>query len=414
MRQQYYSTAAYKSLRLFFNKNLPSIRTLQLWYTSIDGSPGISESALDIIREKAESYLAENNHQLMLTVISDEMAIRKELCYCSGRQSFIGFSTVINSTPQTIADEDSSQLKLAKEALVFMVVGPDFKLAVAYELLNGLETIDRAAITLRVIKSIEEAGARVIALTSDGLAANVTTAESLGAKFDDLKTYFMSPKHPERKIYIIFDPPHMLKLVRKHFSSNKIYQQDRLVDWNLLKKLVEKQSAENFNLCNKLTKLHIDWHQKPMNVRLAVETLSNSVADTLTQLHRDGYEGFENAETTAEFAQYFNDAFDILNFANGKSSDQKYKQKLCVDTADHIFEFAEKFKKYLSGLELRHKTKRDPILTSSANMGFFGFYTNFVSLRGIYEDIVLNGPLTEFFTFQLSQDHLETYFSLIR
>lgn len=42
MRQQYYSTAAYKSLRLFFNNNLPAIRTLQLWYTSVDGSPGIS------------------------------------------------------------------------------------------------------------------------------------------------------------------------------------------------------------------------------------------------------------------------------------------------------------------------------------------------------------------------------------
>lgn len=79
MNQQYYSMAAYKSLRLFFNKNLPARRTLQMWYTAVDGSPGISGSAIDIIREKAESYLAENKRQLYLTLMWDEMSIRKAL-----------------------------------------------------------------------------------------------------------------------------------------------------------------------------------------------------------------------------------------------------------------------------------------------------------------------------------------------
>lgn len=48
LKQQYYSTAAYKSLRLSFKKNLPAERTLQLWSTCVDGSPGISGSALNI------------------------------------------------------------------------------------------------------------------------------------------------------------------------------------------------------------------------------------------------------------------------------------------------------------------------------------------------------------------------------
>lgn len=387
-----------------------------MWYTSIDGSPGVSQSALDILREKAEKYLKENNHQLHICMISDEASMRKNLCYCNETQSFIGFSTVTNSSNHTEneGDEDTSNLKLAKDVLVFLVVGPDFKLPVAYEFLNGLESNDRAALTLRVIQAVEETGIKVISLTSDGLFANITTAEALGVKFDDGKPYFMSPTYPGQKIYIIFDPPHMLKLARKHFSSNMIYYQNILVNWDLIKLLVEKQSMGTFNLSNKLTQKHINWHQNEMNVKLAAETLSKSTADALEQLCRDGYDDFKESQSTIEYIRFIDSAFDLLNFGGSRKADGRYKQKLCKDTADHIFEFAEQFKKFLRDLELRKKIKRQPILSSSAYVGFFGFYMNFISLKGIYEDFILNGPLTEFCTFQFSQDHLETFFSLIR
>lgn len=413
IRQQYYSTAAYKSLKLFFNNNLPGIRTLQMWYTSIDGSPGISRSALDILREKADSYRINNdNRHLHVCLISDEMSIRKELCYSIQKQSFVGFSTIINSSQQN--NGDISKVKLAKDSLVFMIVGADFKLAVGYELLNGLETNDRAALTLQVIKRIEETGVRVISLTSDGLAANITTAESLGAKIDDGKPYFMSPTYPTQKIYCVLDPAHMLKLIRKHFSSNKIYHNDSLIDWGLLEKLVNKQSLDNFNFFNKLTQIHINWFQKPMNVKLAAETISKSVANALEQLRKDGYAEYEHSESTEQFLHFFNDAFDILNFGTDKKGDNRYKQKICKDTANHIFEFSEKFQQYVNQLEYRNPTRSTSIVKSTARRGFIGFDITFTSLRGIYEDFVKNGELDEFYPYQFSQDHLESYFSLIR
>lgn len=415
LNQQYYSTAAYKALRIFFNKNLPAIRTLQMWYTSIDESPGICKSALEILHERADLYRSKNNHQLHVCLISDETSIRKHLCYCNETQSFLGFSTVINLSAHTGNKKDKdSNLKLAKDALVFLVVGPDFKLPIAYEFLNGLESDERAALTLRVIEYIEQTGAIVISITNDGLFANITTNEALGANYDDAKPYIMSPTHPEQKIYTIFDPPHMLKLVRKHFASNMIYHQGNLVNWELLKKLVEKQSMDNFNLCNKLTRKHIDWHQNDMNVKLAAETISNSTADALEQLSKDDYDDFKNNLTTVNFIRFFDRAFDCLNFGDSRKADGRYKQKLCDETVDHIFEFAERFKKFLSELELQRKTKTEPILQSTAYVGFFGFYMNFISLRGIYEDFIQNGTLTEFHPFQFSQDHLETFFSLIR
>lgn len=413
LRQQYYSQAAYESLRNFFNNNLPSKRTLQMWYSSIDGSPGVCESALSTLSEKAQSYRAEYNHRLHVALISDEIAIRKHVDWNSEKEVFVGFSTITNSSQHNI-DSNTTQLKIAKDALVFLVVGPDFKLPIAYHLLNGLDGIDRAALTLEVIRKIENTGVQIISLTSDGLFANLTVAELLGADFEKNKPYFGSPTYAQSKIFIIFDPPHMLKLIRNHFSRDKIYHNNSLLDWNLLKLLVKKQSMDNFNLCNKLTQRHIDWYQKPMNVKLAAQTISRSVADTLQQLRDDQYEEFKDCTETVEFLRIINDGFDVQNVAEKNSSDLIFKQPICNGTVGTIFAFGRKLQQYISELTIQRGAKRIPILKSQQKMGFFGFYYNFQSMEGIYEDFVKSGPLTQFFTFQFSQDHIETFFSLIR
>lgn len=126
-----------------------------------------------------------------------------------------------------------------------------------------------------------------------------------------------------------------------------------------------------------------------MNVSLVAETLSKSVADVLLQLRNDGYEGFKNAEFTSEFIGNFNNAFDVLNFCKDSKSDQRYKQKVCDDTANNIFQFGEKFKEYISKLGLRTKTKTDFILHTSAERVFFGFYIDFISLKGMPQNVVI-------------------------
>lgn len=417
LRQQYYSTAAYESLRNYFNNNLPSKRTLQHWYSSVDGEPGINASALEVILEKGESYNAKEGHQLHLTLISDEMSIRKDLCWKEKKKEFFGCSSVIN-TSQINEEAEPIALKSAKNALVFLVAGPDFKIPLAYYLLNGLESIDRAVLTREVIRSIERCGVKLISLTSDGLRANVTTAELLGCKFAEKKTYFDSPTHPEQHIYVIFDPPHMLKLVRKHFSRGNLYSTKGLLDWNLLRLLVERQRGENFNLCNHLTQHHIDWHHKPMNVRLAAQVLSKSCSDVLEQLQEDGYEEFQNSAATIEFLRGFNNMFDILNFGQGRHSDNEYKQPISNETVGKIFPFLNDMKTYIESIEIEVKSKkgsiRKPIFKSQAQMGFYGFYIDIFSLIGIYNDFILNGQLKVFYPMQFSQDHLETLFSLIR
>lgn len=158
---------------------------------------------------------------------------------------------------------------------------------------------------LNVIKCVEETGIIIISLTEDRLPVNITKYESLGGNFEHNQTYLKIPTYPEKKIYIILDPPHMLKLIRKRFTTNKTHHGSKLINRGLLEIFVEKQSSDNFNLCNKLTKLPSNWHQKSMSVKLAAETISKSVADTIRQLRKDGYEEFEDSEAMDEFIMYF-------------------------------------------------------------------------------------------------------------
>lgn len=235
---QYHSTAAYNELRKFFGNRLPCTRTLQKWLRCVEVGPGISEIALGALAEKAKTYKDEGK-QLHVCLISDEMGIRKQVTWNAEKESFDGFATELSSKSR-----QKSKLPLAKDALVFMAVGPNFKVAVAYFLLSGLDAVERAALTQEVIKSVDATGAKSISLTSDGLSANIAVAKLLGADFKSEKPFFPRPGKPNEKIYVVFDPSHMIKLVRKYFSEHQLYYHGDKLRWDLLVKLANKHRVE--------------------------------------------------------------------------------------------------------------------------------------------------------------------------
>lgn len=122
---------------------------------------GITQVALDAIKKKAEDYKKEGK-QLHLCLISDEMGIRKHIQWDPEQYSFNGFCTNASEI-KSKHNEQSSDIKssIAKDALVFMAVGPDFKIPVAYFLLNGLDGVDRALLTQEVIRSLDKTTAKV-------------------------------------------------------------------------------------------------------------------------------------------------------------------------------------------------------------------------------------------------------------
>lgn len=212
----------------------------------------------------------------------------------------------------------------------------------------------------------------------------------------------------------------MIKLVRKYLSEKQLYYRGDKLKWDLLIKLAEKQYTDNVELGNKLTKRHINWKQTPMVVRLAVETLSNGVADTLEQLNEDKYDDFIGCESLVQFIRLHNNLYDFLNYGYGKKTDEHFKNFLCESNIDKFIRLCNEYKEFISNMEIDEVTSRGKriirkkVLNSRCSMGFFGFWHNITSALGIYYDYVQNGPLERFYNFQFSQDHLETFFSLIR
>lgn len=304
----YYSPRAYRYIRSVFQNHLPEPHTIQLWVKSVDGGPGISMEALTTLSEKVKKYTSEGE-PFCLALMSDEMHIAKKIGYNAMTKKFTGFVTCNNNDKK-----NQAKLDVATNVLVFMVAGENFKLTVGYFFLAGLNATNRAALTEMVIEHVNKTGARIISLTGDGLIANISMVRKLGADFDHDKPYFASPTNADHKIYAIWDPPHMLKLARGCLKTHQLYHENIPMNWHFIERLHNMQKQHNFNLDNNLTQMHLDFHVRPMNVKIAAETISHKVAQCIDQLRKDGYEDFQNSEKTTEFIRHIKNIFNILNY----------------------------------------------------------------------------------------------------
>lgn len=121
------------------------------------------------------------------------MSVRKQVLWNDKTMTYEGFSDAGDAPDCTVGSANTSgnnrrqrkksKVPIVKDVLVFMVVGHDFRITVAYQFLNGMDAIDRATLTKEVISRVDQTGAKVISLTGDGLHANMTVAKLLGAKF---------------------------------------------------------------------------------------------------------------------------------------------------------------------------------------------------------------------------------------
>lgn len=407
----FYSAKAYEYVRSFFNLNLPHIRTIRNWYSAINGSPGFTECAFDVLKQKADET-KEKGESLNVCLIHDDMAIRQHSQWSSSEEKFLGHINAGKPGDHKICSP------LAKQANVLMVsgIGQEFKIPIGYFLIQGLSAEERAAILYEAMFMLNNIGVVVSAITNDGHIVNIATAKILGADYDADKPYFKNPFDENKVVYTILDAPHMIKLARNCLGNKKsIYDsENKEIKWSFLENLVTLQISENINFGNKLTKSHLDYAKMKMNVRLAAETLSNSTAESMEYLDKVLKEdNFRNAESTVEYFRICNNLFDIMNTKIDHCNDQ-YKRPMSETTIDQIGTYFEFAKKYIKGLQLIEDGQKNPILKTKSFTPYFGFYHNMTSFMGIYHDYIKPNGINEFYTFDVSQDHLESFFGCIR
>lgn len=151
-----------------------------------------------------------------------------------------------------------------------------------------------------------------------------------------------------------------------------------MVKWKYIVNLHKLQESEGLHLANKLRAAHISWFRKKMNVRLAAQTLSESVASSLDFARKEGLDGFEDCEETIKFIKVFDQLFDVLNSRNLKAFG--YKAPLQTRNFDDVCVLFSQAREYILGLrQMRNGPK---ILSGNRKTGFMGFLLAIESFQG--------------------------------
>lgn len=411
----YYSPAAYKYIRSQLLSCLPHPTTISKWYQSIDGKPGFTDESFRALKAKfsqSEKYLA--------CLVVDEMAIRQQKIF--NGQDIDGLVTY--GPPEEIATQ----------AYVLMLVSlnDSFKLPLGYFFINGLAAEQRRNIIQMCLTKCHEVGAEVVSLTFDGCASNFATAKLLGCDFatNNMKTFF---DHPitQKPVVVILDPCHMVKLVRNVFEAKKtlIDKDGFKVEWKHLKSLKNIQDNIGLHIGNKISQKHLEFRNNIMNVKLATQTMSNSVATSLKFCKNDMHlPEFQDAEATINFIYMINNLFDVLNTRSLNGFN--FKRPIKIDNKDAL-QFLDSCFEYLRLLEVNVQNKKTRkvngqkvtefyntqklLIDTQSKTGFLGLMICILSFKMLFTELVEKRKVLDFILpYKFSQDHLELFFGVIR
>lgn len=413
MTLHFYSPKAYDYIRSTFDNHLPAARTLRAWYSSADCSAGFTASAFSALHERAKDYKA-NGKEFRIGIILDDMYMRQQSQFDISKKEFLGHDTYGNKIANVSSNEKICT-PLSTQVLVLMVTGIDieFKITMGYFFHTDLSGEEQAALLDEALFRLNAIGVTVVSFTFDGARKNIKALTVLGADYENDQPFFRNPYDKNNIIYAILDVPHMIKLVRNCLGNKQtLYDNnDSEIKWKLLCDLVEYQTSNNLNLGNKLSKKHVEFTSNKMNVLLAVQSISNSSANSLEYLdtHMKN-EIFKNSQATVTYIRTFNNLFDIMN-AKRNHSKGGYKRPFSEETITEFMTFFSQSRDYIKGLKVEEDGRIIPILKSRSFTPFFGFMHNMTSFVKIYYDYIKSG---EFYPFRVSQDLLESYFGCVR
>lgn len=339
------------------------------------------------------------------------------------------------STRKKNAKKAKKKCPLATRAMVFMLSGINkcFEFPFGYHFVNGLGGPNLAKLVTEVIEKVSECGVKISNLTFDGAKENIQMCELLGANMDatsdDFRPFISSP-YDGSNIYLILDPSHMEKLLRNLLGNHGVIfdGDNNRIEWSYFVDLQEISRDGNL-LTHKLTRKHTtEFKRNKMNVRLAVETYSGSVADSMEILKEKGHPKFLNSGPTIKFIRMVDRLFDILNTRDTRQSNV-YKQPLYFANKRQIFEFIEESKAFLRNLQMFRVRQRNNVkkkvklnvLDTLCKTPVLGFLANLTNLPLMYAEFVEedeNNPslkkMTHFRTYAFSQDRIEHFFGKIR
>lgn len=384
------SPQTYRSLKTFLS--LPSESTLHRFKMIIP--PVIEDRTLEFLSAKLKSMPDNARH---CTLCIDEMVIKRHLHYDTRRDEMIGLHNINGEvTPE-----------IASHACVAMLRGiiVNWKQPIAYSFLGSPKHYERLELWLdEIILKLSNIGIEVKAIVSDQ-GSNFDKYAKQVKNISKEKPYFLLNG---KKIYYIFDAPHLIKCIRNNLLTNDFLYDDKKISWHYIKELFSKQQVNNLKLIPKITEAHIQPNNfQKMRVKYAAQIFSHSVYAALSVLiHQNTLP--EEARATADFVQKMNNIFDVLNSSSVRST---YKFRRAFSFKKYQLEVLEDAITTFSHLKAIDSKKGAN--NTNRIKTFKNLQITIQSILMLCKDLKEEG-FNNVFTRRLNQDCLENFFGTVR
>ena len=223
------------------------------------------------------------------------------------------------------------------------------------------------------VEQLNEVGVVIVNLTCDNPTTNWSMLHGLGAnlKANNLKVNLSLENTLGLPIYSIPDVVHCLKLARNAFGDYLVFEDGdgQKISWTYIIELNKLQEEKGLFLANKLRQEHIKWRSNKMNVRIAAQTISSSVADAIDYCRNIlKLPQFENSEATTRFLRMFDKLFDILN--SKSKFGRGFKAPLNKNNFSDRLQFFEECSNYICNLKIPNGKK---LVEGPRKAAFIGF-----------------------------------------
>ncbi|XP_072027683.1 uncharacterized protein [Amphiura filiformis] len=281
-------------------------------------------------------------YQKYVIIVHDEMKIQTDLVYSKSSGTLIGFTdlgnfqNMLQEFENEIQQESAPERNLAKYILVFQVRGLfwNFQYPLAHFPTASTKGHEIFSLFWRAVEILELAGLKVVGVTCDGAATNRRFLDMHGNSTASDPVYRApnpyASDHP-RDIFLMNDPPHLIKCVRNAWASKKrMLWNNGNISWKMVEDLYYNDvEAGGLYLNKKLSYEHIDLTSySKMKVGLAAEVISRTVANALSVFYAS------SAATTVEFVETFDRFFDLLNVRSRDEATRKRKPELAAYSSD--------------------------------------------------------------------------------
>ncbi|KAK7465210.1 hypothetical protein BaRGS_00037614, partial [Batillaria attramentaria] len=268
------SPKAYRILGKIFI--LPSVSLLRKTMQKVAVHAGFSEKILKGLAVKINAM--SSPHAGLCAVVMDEMTIKEQVSYNRERDEIEGLEDFGGG---------GRTEHVANHATVFLVRGliSHWKQPIGYFLSSGpIDSKRLHSLLLECIDKVQAAGMEVKVVIADQGTNNRKMFEKFCGITDDDPFFF----HHERKVHVLYDPPHLLKTVRNNFKRTGFSINGTDINWQYVETFYHFDKENAVRLAPKLTDTHLNLPPfSPMSVKLAAQVLSHSVAagvSTLVQL----------------------------------------------------------------------------------------------------------------------------------